>query len=78
MQITLQLPPDLENNLIQQAHQLNIPLETLILQTLRQITPPTPAAQWSDLILSYLGEPDFPAFESYRDELLPPSEPELL
>ena len=78
MQITLQLPPDLENNLIQQAHQLNIPLETLILQTLRQITPPTPSAQWPDLILSYLGEPDFPAFESYREELLPPSKPELL
>ena len=34
-------------------------------------------AQWPEAILLYEGIPDFPAFESYRDELLPPSEPEL-
>ena len=79
MQITINLPPDLEQDLIRKASQANIPLQTLILQALRQVTQPINAAtsQWSDIVLSYEGIPDFPAFESYRDELLPPPEPEL-
>ena len=75
MQITLDLPQDLELDLIRQAAQSNIPLQTLIIQTLRQLTQTN--KKWSDVVLSYNGMPDFPAFESYRDELLPPSEPEL-
>jgi hypothetical protein len=79
MQITIDLPQDLEQDLIRQAAQSNVPLQTLIIQALRQINPPTPttASQWSDTILTYSETPDFPAFESYRNELLPPSEPEL-
>lgn len=79
MQITINIPKDLEQKLIQQATQLNIPLESFILQSLRQLTQTTHSkvACWSDTILSYKGDPDFPAFESYRDELLPPREPEL-
>ncbi|WP_416667181.1 hypothetical protein [Egbenema bharatensis] len=79
MQITIDLPPDLEQDLLRQAAQSNVPLQTLILQALRQTiqTPHVPTAQWSEAILSYTGNPDFPAFESYRDELLPPREPEL-
>lgn len=79
MQITIDLPPDLEQDLIRQAEQSNIPLQTLILQALRQITQPSSVSpsQWSESILSYEGSTDFPAFESYRDELLPPREPEL-
>ncbi len=40
------------------------------------IQPITPSSisQWPDIVLSYEGSPDFPAFESYRDELLPPRE----
>ncbi len=79
MQITIDLPPELEQDLIRQAEQSNIPLQTLILQALRQITqsPSGFTAQWPEPILSYQGVPDFPAFESYRDELIPPSEIEL-
>jgi hypothetical protein len=79
MQIMIDLPQDLEQDLIRQATQSNIPLQTLILQALRQLTQAAPrtASQWSDTVLSYGGIPDFPAFESYRDELLPPCEPEL-
>jgi len=79
VQITINLPPDLEQDLMRQASQANIPLQTLILQTLRQVTQPTAAttSQWPEIVLSYEGIPDFPAFESYRDELLPPPEPEL-
>jgi hypothetical protein len=79
MQVTIDLPQDLEQNLIQQAQQLNIPLETLILQSLHQLTQvkQSNVAGWPDIILAFNGEPDFPAFESYRDELLPPREPEL-
>ena len=73
MQITTDLPLDLKQDLIRQAAQSNVPLQTLILQVLRQIiqTPPITISQWSDDILSHEGIPDFPAFESYRDELLP-------
>jgi hypothetical protein len=80
MQITIDLPQDLEQTLIQQANQLNIPLDVLILQSLRQLTQTTPSnsSQWSDIIFSYKGIPDFPALESYRDELLSPREPELV
>lgn len=76
MQITIELPPDLEQNLLRQAEKYNISLQTLILQSLRQrIQPPSaPTFQWSETIMSYSGNPDFPAFESYRNELLPPPE----
>jgi hypothetical protein len=79
MQITIDLPQDLEQDLIRQATQSNIPLQTLILQALRQLTQAAPStdSQWSDTVLSFGGMPDFPSFESYRDELLPPREPEL-
>lgn len=76
MQITIDLPPDLEQDLIRQAEQSNVPLQTLILQTLRRIVqaPAASPSQWSEAVLSYEGSLDFPAFESYRDELLPPHE----
>lgn len=79
MQITIDLPPDLEQDLIRQAAQSNVPLQTLVLQALRQLIQTTTGSisQWPDVILSYEGIPDFPDFESYRNELLPPSEPEL-
>ena len=79
MQITINLPPDLEQDLIRQAAQSNVPLQTLILQALRRIiqTPPISISQWSEAILSYEGIPDFSAFESYRDGLLLPRELEL-
>ena len=79
MQITIDLPPDLEQDLIRQAAQSNVPLQTLILQALRRMVQTTSisTSQWSEVILSYEGIPDFPAFESHRDELLPPNEPEL-
>ena len=76
MQITINLPPDLEQDLLRQAAQSNVPLQTLILQALRQMTqiPNLSTSWWSEVILSYEGIPDFPPFESYRDELLPPPE----
>lgn len=79
MQITINLPPDLEQDLIRQAARTNVPLQTLILQTLRQRiqAPPVANSQWPEAILSYEGSPDFPAFEASRDELLPPRELEL-
>jgi len=79
MQITIDLPTDLEQDLIRQAAQSNVPLQTLILETLRQRTQTTSGStsQWSDVVLSYQGLPDFPAFESYRDELVPPCESDL-
>ncbi len=79
MQITINIPPDLEQDLIRQAAQSKVPLQTLILLALHQLIQSTPGSisQWSDVVLSYEGIPDFPAFESYRDELLPPHEPEL-
>ncbi|MES1024734.1 hypothetical protein ABN584_17720 [Gloeocapsa sp. BRSZ] len=65
--------------MIRQAAQSNVPLQTLILQALRRMiqTPLNSTSQWSEVILSYKGIPDFPAFECYRDEILPPCEPEL-
>lgn len=78
MQITIELPPDLEQDLIHQAAQSNIPLQTLVLQALLQLTQSTSdASQWSDVILDYEGSPNFPLFESYREDLLPPNEPNL-
>jgi predicted transcriptional regulator len=35
--LTIQIPPDLERQLSQLAEQLNLPLETFILQSLQQI-----------------------------------------
>lgn len=79
MQITIDLPPDLEQDLIRQAAQFNVPLQTLILQTLRRVmqTSSISASHWPETILIYEGISDFPAFESYRSELLLPTEPEL-
>ena len=79
MQITIDLPTDLEQELMRQPAQSNIPLQTLILETLRQRTKTTSGSSspWSDVVLSYEGNPDFPAIESYRDDLLLPCEPDL-
>jgi hypothetical protein len=79
MQITINLPPDIEQDLIRQAAQSNVSLQPLILQALRQVAqiPYGFASGWPEAILSYEGISDFPPFESYRDELLPPSELEL-
>ena len=81
MQITIELPPDLEQDLRHQAAQSNIPLQTLVLQALHQLTQSNSdsnASQWSDIILDYEGIPDLPPFESYREDLLPPSESNLV
>jgi hypothetical protein len=81
MQITIELPPDLEQDLIHQAARSNIPLQTLVLQALRQLAQSpsdSESSQWSDMILSHEGIPDFPSFESYREDLLPPSESNLV
>ena len=37
MQITLTIPDRLEQQLLEKASQLNLPIETLILQSLRQL-----------------------------------------
>jgi hypothetical protein len=71
--LTLQLPDDLDRLLAFRATQLNLSLEALILQTLTQLlTVPAsqqPVSQWPEIILTFTGIPDFPPFESYRDEL---------
>jgi hypothetical protein len=79
MQLTIDLPQDLEQELVQQAALSNVSIQTLVLQTLRQriSSSPVKPSPWPDAILSYQGVLDFPAFESYRDELLPLPEPEL-
>lgn len=79
MQITINLPPDLEQDLIRQAEQSKVPLQTLILQALCQMTnvSTNTDSQWSEIMLSYEGNPDFPTFESYRNELLTPKKVEL-
>jgi hypothetical protein len=61
MQITIDLPPDLEQDLVRQAAQSNVPLQVLILQALRQLaqTMPNSNTQWSEDVLSYEGLPDF-------------------
>jgi hypothetical protein len=77
MKITLQLPPDLERQLLDSADRNQQTPEALILQTLRQNLPIVPhTADWPQVVLNYAGDPEFPAFESARDELLPPREPD--
>ncbi len=78
MQITIDLPADLEKELIQQASKSNLPLQALILQTLRQNTATSAVThQWPQDVLDFQGYSDFPAFESHREDLLPPAEVEL-
>lgn len=76
MQITIDLPQDLEQDLICQAAQANVSLQTLILKTLRQLPQSNSnASHWSETVLSFEGSINFPAFESCRRELLPKQEP---
>ncbi|OKH18766.1 hypothetical protein [[Limnothrix rosea] IAM M-220] len=79
MQITIDLPADLEKELIAKASESKLPLQTLILQTLRQNTQtvPTVMTQWPQEILDFYGDSEFPAFESHREDLVPPPEVEL-
>jgi predicted transcriptional regulator len=41
MQITIQIPDDLQQKLTERARQLNIPLETLILESLADLVEPS-------------------------------------
>ncbi|MGD1858811.1 MAG: hypothetical protein ACFB0E_02435 [Leptolyngbyaceae cyanobacterium] len=78
MKITINLPPDLEQNLVQQAAQSKVPIQTLVLRALRQsLQPPQADSLWPEIVISYQGDPNFPAFESYRDELSPLQELDL-
>jgi predicted transcriptional regulator len=43
MQITIQIPDDLQQKLTERASQLNIPLETLILESLADLVEPLDA-----------------------------------
>ncbi len=61
MQITIDIPPDLQASLTEQASQLNLSLEALILQTL-QAAPPQPASDPDD-------EPEALILESLRTSL---------
>ncbi|WP_443029212.1 hypothetical protein [Spirulina sp. CS-785/01] len=70
MEISINLPPDLEQDLMRQAKQANVSLQTLIFQALRHNIPTQQTVQWPEAILSYQGVPDFPALESYRDEFV--------
>lgn len=74
MQIAIDLPRDLEQDLIRQAEGENISLQTLIIQALRQLRSDNPArvSEWPAIVLSYDGIPDIPTFKSYRAELLIP------
>ena len=58
MQITINLPPDLEEELISQAEKSNISLQTLILQALRQRIEISSfsTSQWPEVILSLFRE----------------------
>ena len=58
MQITINLPPDLEEELISQAEKSNISLQALILQALRQRIeiPSFSTSQWPEVILSLFRE----------------------
>jgi hypothetical protein len=79
MQITITLPPDLEGYLLRQAAQSNLPLPLIVLQILRQLIqmPPVVMTQWPEAVLKYEPDPDFPEFESYRNEFLDSQEIEL-
>jgi hypothetical protein len=80
--LTVQLPDELDRLLAVRAAQLNLSPEAIVLQTLTQLLaipqPQQPVSQWPEIVLTFTGIPDFPPFESYRDELLPPREPEIL
>jgi len=57
MQVTIQLPDELEQKLIERASQLNIPLETLILESLVQLIEPSdPDDTPDEVILEWLRE----------------------
>lgn len=71
MKITIEIPIELEQDLICQSKQENILLQDLILQALHQLAQsPITNEQWLESVLSHEGIPDFPAFETYRDELM--------
>ncbi|BFM39217.1 hypothetical protein [Synechocystis sp. LKSZ1] len=74
MQTPIDRPSKLEPDLLHQAPPTKIPF-----QALSQTPGPSsiPTTQWPETVLSYEGSQDFPAFESYRTELLLPSEPEI-
>lgn len=57
MQVTIQIPDDLEQKLTERAYQLNVPLETLILESLvRLIEPSDPDDTPNEVILEGLRE----------------------
>lgn len=57
MQVTIQIPDDLEQKLTERASQLNVPLETLILESLVQLVEPSdPDDTPNEVILEGLRE----------------------
>jgi predicted transcriptional regulator len=51
MQVTIQIPDDLEQKLTERASQLNVPLETLILESLVQLVEPSDSDETPDEVV---------------------------
>lgn len=51
MQVTIQIPDELEQKLTERASQLNVPLETLIVESLVQLVKPLDADNTPDEVI---------------------------
>jgi hypothetical protein len=74
MNINIYLEDSLGNYLNQYAKQSGKSRNALIREAVKEWVVHQGIKQWPDSVLTFSGIEEIPAFESYRDELLPPKE----
>ena len=77
MNINIYIEDSLGNYLNQYAKQTGKSRNALIREAVKEWISHHGMKRWPVSVLKYSGVVEFPAFESYRDELLPPKEDPL-
>jgi len=78
MNINVYLEDSLAKSLDQSAKQLGSSRNALIREAIKEWILHHEVREWPTAILKFQGIKDAPNFESYRDDLLPPSEDPLV
>ncbi len=74
MNISIYLEDELSKKVRAQAKLLGKSRNAIIREAISEWLARRKTKHWPAAVLNFKGDPDFPRFESYRSELLPPKE----
>lgn len=77
MNVNIYLEENLAHQLDEYIEQSGTKRNAVIREAIKEWLARHQPQKWPDCIMNFKGDPDFPAFESFRENLLPPKEDPL-